>query len=327
MILIETVVDFLSQYGKVYQQGLEIRMRCPLCGDSKKSKLKKRFSVRYENKLPYSCFNCGRSGTFVELYAELEGVSVPEAFRVLDTPDFEHIKDSFKRTKKKVIEPEKEIDDLSAIEDECIGVDTVTESIILSNYKKVLIKFITDRKIPPEYKIMVSTQGRYKGRIIIPIYDNGKIVYFQGRAISNDMEPKFKNPLVEKSHIIMNHEYFKRDKVIIVTEGIVDAMMVGEHQGTCVLGGSVSDDFLSSILKRTDKGVIIAVDNDERGEIERKKLITSSKFGKLLRFFIPTDPIKDVNELKMKKGIDNMYEWIVSNSLDHWTLSIHQNMF
>ena len=174
-----------------------------------------------------------------------------------------------------------------------------------------MFDFYKFRKIPEEYNIFIATKGEYKNRIIIPIYKGNDIVYFQGRSISDDIL-KFKNPTVEKSSIIMNIDYFQRDKWIIVTEGIVDAMMVENHQGTCVLGGSISDNFLAELNGCTDKGIVIAVDNDERGEKERYKV----------RYFIPPNPIKDINEYKIKHEITDIYDTLVSNSVDYWTLSV-----
>ena len=326
MIEYQTVTDFLSQFGTLFIKGNNVNMRCMLCGDSKKSKLKKRFNVTYDNGSAfYHCFNCGKTGTFAELVAELKGISLGEAIRSIETIEFCDIE---KRLQKECIEVNDieevtTIEDLNYILDDCISVDSEVSSYVDKQYKKHLISFIENRKIPKEYNVFVATKGEYKNRYIIPIYHWGDIVYFQGRAMRDDMLPRFKNPEVEKSGIIMNIEHFNKDKFIIVTEGIIDAMALSNHQGTCVLGGSVSDDFLSVLYKSTNKGVIIAVDNDERGQKERDKLIRDSKYGKLLRYYVTPSNVKDLNEHKIKNNIDNMYDEVVSKSVDYWTLSMN----
>jgi 5S rRNA maturation endonuclease (ribonuclease M5) len=215
----------------------------------------------------------------------------------------------------------KEENNLNSILDDCISIKDDVQGYFPTLYKKELIKFVESRKIPPEYNIYVAVKGEYLGRFIIPIYYKDNIVYFQGRAINKDAYLKFMNPEVDKTGIIMNIDHFQRGKYIIVTEGIIDAMMVEDHQGTCVLGGSVSDDFLSELFKHTDAGIIIAVDNDERGKKERTKLL-NGKYGKKLRFFIPPHGTKDLNEMKIKKNIKNMYQHITFHSYDHFTLSV-----
>lgn len=332
MIQFQTVIDFLQEYGQIHIKGNKINMRCPLCGDSKKSKQKRRFWATWDEsgKCATHCFNCGVSGTFAELVSELKGISIGEAINSIETVEFCNIK--------KILEPQillenNKIDygtegysDFNYILNDCISIDSEENGYFDKKYKKILIDFIKNRKIPSEYNVFVASKGEYKNRFIIPVYHWGDIVYFQGRAINDDMEQRFKNPEVEKSNIIMNIEYFDKNKYIIVTEGIIDAMMIEGHQGTCVLGGSVSDEFLYELYKHTDKGIIIAVDNDERGEKERNNLISNSKYGKLLKYFITPDNIKDLNKYKTEENITDMYNTVVSQSIDHWTLNIKNSM-
>lgn len=330
MIEFQTVIDILQEYGQLYIKGDRINMRCMLCGDSKKSKLKKRFNVTYDSGSAfYHCFNCGRTGTFAELVSELKGISLGEAIKSIETIEFSDIE---KVLKKDTIEIEDfvettTIEDLNYILEDCISIDSDVSSYIDKQYKKHLIQFIKKRMIPKEYNVFVAKKGEYKNRYILPIYHWGDIVYFQGRAMHDDMLPRFKNPEVEKSDIIMNIDYFNKDKFIIVTEGIIDAMALSNHQGTCVLGGSVSDDFLSVLYKSTNKGVIIAVDNDDRGQKERDKLIDTSKFSNLLYFFIPPPGTKDLNEMVIKGiGGDDIYEYIVSNKINSFNLRMMNSL-
>lgn len=327
MIQLDTITEFLSEYGSIFMKGNNIGMRCPLCGDSKKSARKRRFSVTYENGSAfYNCFNCGRSGTFAELVSELKGISISEAIKSVETVEFEDIKKTLtpQLTAVKHFEPTETLD-FNCILESCLSVDSDVTNYFDKQYKDKLIQFIKDRKIPFEYNVFVANKGGYKGRYIIPIYHWGDIVYFQGRAIFDDADLKFKNPEVEKSGIIMNIDYFKPEYYIIVTEGIIDAMMVEYHQGTPVLGGSVSDDLLTELYKHTDKGIIIAVDNDERGDKEREKLL-NSKYGKMLKYYITPHGIKDLNELKIKMNIPNMYDEVCSKSMDAFTLAVLQNI-
>lgn len=327
MIRYETVTDFLQEYGQLHIRGNDIGMRCPLCGDSRKSLRKRRFSVTYENGGAFfNCFNCGRSGTFAELVSELKGISIADAIRQVETIEFSDVKKMLTHPPTSTeIQEQKEEHNLNSILEDCISIKDDVSGYFPNLYKTHLLNFVKDRRIPKEYNVFVAIKGEYLGRYIIPIFHNGNIVYFQGRAISNEAYLRYKNPEIDKTGIIMNIDKFKRDKYIIVAEGIIDAMMVENHQGTCVLGGSVSDDFLCELFKHTDKGVIIAVDNDERGSKERKKLLNGN-YGKLLKYFIPPHGTKDLNDLKIKKDIDDMYHHIVLHSYDYFTLSVFKSI-
>ena len=186
-------------------------------------------------------------------------------------------------------------------------------------------RFYINRQIPLRRNILVCHSGKYKNRFIIPVYENGIMVYFQGRSMNDYIEPKYLNPVVQKESIILNKEYFDPEKYIIITEGLIDAFMVENNQGTTCLGASISDDFLEKILCFSRK-IIIALDNpsyDKSGCENYIKIIEESKYAKTLKyFFMPRENIKDLNELKVSNKQLNIYDYIVNNSLKHFKASI-----
>ena len=120
----------------------------------------------------------------------------------------------------------------------------------------------------------------------------------------------------------MNRDHFSRDKYIILTEGIIDAAMIEDRQGTCCLGATPSDEIFRSLFSLTNKGVILALDNpnmDESGKKELQKIIKNSKYGKMIKYFImPGTEIKDINQLKIKNPDKNIYDFILNNSFSHF---------
>jgi DNA primase len=302
-----------------------------LCGDSKISPSKKRFHLDYHNGEPgYHCFNCGAKGSFVKLYSIIMGMSIAEAKKEIYKYDPEQIKKALTEKPNGNGNGKKEyhIRSMDNILDECIGIDTEARGTIEPQYQKLLKKFIEERKIPKNFKIFVATSGRYKGRAIIPIYKDGHIVYFQGRALVN-IEPKYLNPIVEKSGIIMNEEKFQRDKYVIVTEGLLDAMMIGD-QGTSVLGADIDEYFVKKVGSMTDKGIIVVLDNDETGyeKLMGKKKgegLLNQDYSNPLKFFIMPKKyshIKDLNQLVSKTNIKNIYQFVVDNSYDKFACKV-----
>ena len=339
MITIEFLHDFIfenCQKVSVSKGGHHFHTRCPLCGDSKKSLSKKRFHVEFNNAQPFfHCFNCGESGSFLELYSKIKCVSISEAKKILYRFDPNYLIQALSPRKKEKIVEEIEYESHDYILDDCIGINTDVSGIIESQYKQELQNFITKRKIPPDVPIFIAYKGDYKNRIIIPIYEDGCIVYFQGRALEDtNYDQKYKNPTLQKGSIILNKEKFDRSKYIIVSEGLIDAFMVGT-QGTSCLGAYVNAYFIESLLKLTDKGVILALDNDETGtdEIRRilgwnKKLhrfdnLKEEKWAHKVKYFImPDKNIKDLGELTLNSNIGDVYLFVVNNSYDQFNVKV-----
>lgn len=318
-ISLDTVNNFIYEHFsnvKLSKSGTHFLARCALCGDSKISKSKRRFNLDYNNGAPvYHCFNCGRSGQFIKLYSEIKGVSLEEAKREFRKFDTNIIKKSFTKNKlKKSIVAKPNITYHDYILEDCISVDDKTDGFILPIFQKALKNFIRSRNTH-NYKLYIAYKGKYKGRVIIPIYDNNNhIIFFQGRAFGKNYDKKYDNPPVEKSHIIVNDGKFDENKYIIISEGFFDALSIG-NQGTSVLGASINDDFLKRIFTKTKTGVIIALDNDEKGIEETLKIINESKYSSKLKYFLMPKQFTNYNDINMLDGnVDNVYNFIIKNS-------------
>ena len=301
------------------------KARCPVCGDSKKNLRMQRLHVDWydkHNDWVCTCYNGGcqfRSGNLYSLYSEVKGVTFGESKNHIDQLiyDTEEIKRRLttSRATSASVEPVTQNNLNIDIENDCFTVNTVTEDRIHNRYINALINFIDRREIPNE--CFVAYKGRYKGRFIIPIYVDGKMVYFQGRAITKQIEPKYLNPVVDKSSIIMNIDKFDRSKYIVVTEGIIDAWMVENNQGVSVLGAHFDDDMISKLLKLTDMGVILCFDNpliDDAGKVELRKFMHQSEYSSRVKYFLPMrKDFKDLNDLRsMIDG--SIYDYVVDNS-------------
>jgi DNA primase len=260
------------------------------------------------------------------LYSQLEGISRGHAYKILfeyDTSqyDSDSIREKYAKERAEEIKENPEPFVFEDILSDCLGPDDKANSYLTQKYQNYLLYFYNLRNIPRSIKLFVAYKGKYKGRIIIPIYDtNNNLVYFQGRSISEVTEPKYKNPELPKT-VIYNAASFDRDKYIIVTEGLLDAFMI-PNQGTTCLGGSVSDEFVKELTSYSDKGVILVYDNDKPGVKSLLKFMKESKFANSVFYFLFPDKyqqVKDLNELVGKHRINDMYSFIVDNKLSRMT--------
>jgi len=310
----------MNNCENVSYKDASFHCRCPICGDSKKSIKKKRFHLKFidENNTKAHCFNCDWSGNFESLYAYINGITLSEAYKRINQIKYNDIKESlFKKYKNKKENKKNNncLNNFNIILKDCVSEKSKTNGIITRKYKEALKKFRHDRKIPDKIELFISFRGKYKGRIIIPIIQNGNIVYFQARSLHKNAKMKYINPPSEKN-VIPNIDKFDKNKYIVVTEGLIDSFMV--DNGTCCLGKCINDNFILSCLNKTEKGVIIALDNDKSGKDSTLKIIADSLYkDRLLYFIMPAEysNITDLNELIIKNSdIEDVYSFIVKNS-------------
>jgi DNA primase len=301
--------------------GTHFNFRCPFCGDSEKSKIKKRFHLQYksENDIYFNCFNCAHKGNFYDLYAFINGISSKEAFKKLNKYNKDQIFKRLSKTSRKQFEEHKtELYIFNQfLKEKCLDEHSEPSSYIQGKLISVLKTFKEKRKISDAF---ICYEGKFKNRIIIPVYNKKDCIYFQGRRINSSQYPKYLNPKIEKENVILNKDKFDKEKYIIITEGLLDAISIGD-QGTSCLGATIKDDFLKKIFEYTDKGIIISLDNDERGIQETINIINKSKYNKSLYYFF-LDKYKDLNEFHVNNSI-NLYKYIIDNKKSYLNAIMH----
>lgn len=336
MIELETVSQFMIEnfeQVQVTNHGRHFLSRCRLCGDSKINPYKKRFNMDWNNGIPgWHCFNCGEHGSFYDIYSRIKGLTLEEARKELHKWNDEKIpKYVAKKSKRKKSKKKEEINReyFNWIKDDCY-ISPFTEGgifcqrgIMAKQYINRLMNFYEERKIPIEYEIYICHRGRYKNRIIIPILDeNRNIIYFQARRLpKSGLTPKYDNPQAPKELCILNEHRFDREKYIIVHEGLIDAFMVG-NQGTSCLGKEVSDKLLKELLKLTNKGVIIALDNDTEAYKSLGRFMRKSSYAQKVRYFMyPKEFVMfdDINSIVKERLYLDVYELITQNSVRYST--------
>lgn len=319
MLSIEDVHEFMyEKCDKVTTSysGTRFHCRCPLCGDSQVSESKKRFHLEYmDDDCRYNCFNCNSSGNFYKLYSILNGVDKKEAWKKFHEYNAKSIRTKWLKSNNPKEEPKEIQDNFNWIRDHCIFIDDDPDEsgFMYRKYYDLLKKFIDDRKINTD--VYICTDGRYKDRYIIPIFENGDIIYFQARSIYKDAENKYLNPSAEKQNIIFNKDKFIKGNPIFTAEGVIDAQSINNN-GTCCLGKTITDEFLSKLYEYSDD-IYIVFDNDESGYIALSNLIKTSEYRNRLKYFLmPKHYIqyKDMNQLKCSVDDIELDKFIISNS-------------
>lgn len=104
------------------------------------------------------------------------------------------------------------------------------------------------------------------GRVILPVYDSGRLVYYQARAVHAGQTPKYLNPAVDKSSIRFTAG---QGSTAVACEDILSAIRVGSimggstYTGVSILGTSPSVNSVNYLA--TYKRVLAWFDPDEAG--------------------------------------------------------------
>ncbi len=118
----------------------------------------------------------------------------------------------------------------------------------------------------------MALAGGYKGRLVIPLYDQaGVLVGYAARAL-DDSEPKYLFPSSDKgfykSHLVYNlwRVITERPRSVVVTEGFFDVMQLTQagYPAVALMGSSLAD-AQAALLCAHFRHLVIMMDGDTAG--------------------------------------------------------------
>lgn len=289
----EKLMEYLPT-NKVIR-GDDVNFRCMLCGDSKKSSIKKRAHYSLSKGI-FHCFNCDASMTGLKLLEYLSG------------SDFDEIKSEYIRMKVKVENKQFNSRPIEILDNSKFNFNDIVQ-IVDPKWKNPLSdlakEYLTKRKVleAPFLKEKFYSYFAKNGLeyILIPWKLNGIEGYYQ----LNDFQKKDK---YGRKYI-----FPKKDKIVygldnidisfpyvICLEGVYDSLFV--KNGICIGGKSLSDLQKEIIHKRYPKHqIVLSYDNDQPGFESYMKIVkrNPSEF-KFFKWFNTNTSEKDINDRVLK---------------------------
>jgi len=148
-----------------------------------------------------------------------------------------------------------------------------------------------------KYNIGYCEDGLYKGRIIIPSYDeSGELNYFIARSFYEDETMKYKNPPVNRDVIVFENQINWNEPITLV-EGAFDAFSV-KRNVIPLLGKFLLSKLKNKIFEKGVKEITIMLDSDAI-EDSTKHTDYFMKNGIKVKNIIPSG--KDAGELGYEK--------------------------
>lgn len=298
--------------------------RCPICGDSVKSKTKARgYFFKKNNDFFFKCHNCG-AGLNVYNFLERMAPTLCRQYALERYAKGENNKSNYIKPETRDLYPEP-----ASIPKQYsyIPVSDLPEDHICK-------KYLRSRKLDRHYnrfgyaedfaKLANEINPKYdlfkEPRLVIPIMDeSGKLQGIQGRILEGSRnETKYITIRITDDPLCYGIDRVDRSKTVIVVEGPIDSMFLDNAVG-CL--GSSNFREMESRFGIVD--AIYVLDNEPRNkEIVRilEKLI---KDGKRVCIWPLENKLKDVNDMVLQ-GID-VYDTILTNAYSGLSAMLNLN--
>lgn len=238
---------------------------CPLCGDRKL-----RGGFKFDGDFTgYSCWNCQSKFKYEEGTGKLSknAKDILEAFGItrdtlsdltsaifLNQAPKEADIDLESMTKVKLTTPE-------------VAFPDRTFKLLSDGHEGLqepLLEYMMGRKIDPlKTEWYFSLDPKFLRRVIIPYWRDGKLIYWQARAIDDDVKPRYLNCVVAKDAVLYGYDRLSsyESAPLFVTEGVFDAEII---EGMAILGSSLNTAKVE-ILKRSRRRLLFVIDRDQTG--------------------------------------------------------------
>lgn len=297
------IVEVIGRYVKLKKTGQNYVACCPFHKEKTPS-----FTVSYSKQF-YHCFGCGASGTAITFLMKYSGLSFVESIELLSNevglvvPNsyVNHNFDEVHQLKEKRQNLEQIMQRISSfycneLKNNSDAQEYLFQKRDLNNSicEKFLIGYAGSSrqelsKIFKTYNEDLINSGmvkkisdnnfydHFRSRIMFPIRSlQGKIIGFGGRALYDDVQPKYLNSpetkLFDKSKVLYglyeNREGIRNSGKIIVVEGYMDVISLFRHgiNYSVATLGTATTDYHIKILCRQSDNIYFCFDGDKAGK-------------------------------------------------------------
>ena len=255
--------QYLSKYNPKYLNKDEVIITCPLCG-------KPKLTINIRKKL-WHCWVCQEygynysgkripikgAGNIAHLVALLENCSYTSAFELVKTDkdiikkNFDYIDsfymDSFQR--RPVPYPP-------------------YSKLITAPLPYMYLRGITMQDVY-QYGLFYCDGGRYRNRLIFPVWEDGNLIFYQGRAMWDSSDSDFIKTDNCKGGdaggCLFNLGKASSFPNVVITEGPIDAIHVGLN-AVCTWGKHITDNQINLLYSSGVSDIVLLWDGPSKTE-------------------------------------------------------------
>jgi hypothetical protein len=232
-----------------------VNVKCPECGD-------KSFNLGFNITGNYAhCWRCGGKELYLIL-SEILNIPYNMVYTIID---------EYKDNTETIIQykPKK-----------TNSVTLPTNTLNVEERKYLKTRGYNPLTLMQKYGVVGGgISGKWKYRIIVPVFEKHRLVSFLGRSILTPEQlkyfdvPRYKNLSEDESLISVKNVLFNADncknKTAVMLEGSFDVFRFGDDS-FCCLGSELTQTQINKIANKFDK-VFILFDNEKEAQIKAKK--------------------------------------------------------
>lgn len=283
----------------------------------------------------FNCFNCSASVTYNPEFDTSMSDNMEKILNDFNIPKEEwqkvvfdnfirvnqHGALSLKRVERNAIEPEilplppyfyiLEDDPNNTIAQKAIAYLNEQRSIDYLSYPFLLGKLTNDPK-----------SIKWKDRLIIPIFKNDNIIFYQGRDLTGTAIKKYESPDAARENVIhgFEHLFTNPDLPLYITEGWFDAYHIN---GVAVLGAKMSESQVKW-LNQSPRTKVIVPDKSGDGDVLARQAIA---LGWSVAIPDCGQTVKDVNDCIVKYGPVYTLQTLKAHTFCGYEAEMRVNMY
>jgi hypothetical protein len=325
MSLQDIILKYVDVKPHPNQQGW-YQTLCRVCNDHGKKGLRAGFRFDGDS-VAYNCFNCGITASYHPAGILTDKMSkVLHAFDIPESELNQLILDNIGKDNKSkhinkyidIIPPELPLPEFFYPLTDDKQDDWCQESI----------DYLTSRNVDwtsqPFFCVKQSSDQKFKrwyGRLIIPVYYDKKLIFYQGRDLTNLHVKKYLSPNASKQNVLYGYEKILQHTTepLYVMEGWFDAVLI---DGIALLGNKLTPAHIEW-LNRTKRQKVIIPDKFGDGQLLAKSALKQG-------WAISTPDFadcKDVSAAVEKYGLLYTLKTISNNIVDGPLAEINLNIY
>jgi len=299
-------------------------MRCPICGDSRKSKTKARgYILGSGGKFMYTCHNCNVSMSFGRFLETVDPTAYEEYKR-------ETFLEKYGKGTERIVEPAPDISRF--ITPKFIKYTALADLRKISQLplEHPARRYVVSRRIPPHIhsrlfyapkfktwtnklkpdKFNPEKIGKDEPRLVIPFVDQeGNLFGYQGRAFF-DIEPRYITIILnDEKPRVYGLDRIDLKKHVNIVEGPIDSMFV---TNCLAMGGSHLDKTVAALGLQPDK-VTIVYDNEPRNKEIVAAIEKAIDNGYNVCIWPDNHQYKDINDMIKDGYKTDMVDTLIKN--------------
>lgn len=310
----QTLAGRLDQYRIRSTNPYKINFRCPICGDSQKSRSKARgWLLERDSAFFYYCHNCGASQSFSFFLKTVD----PLAFK-------DYIADKFMKDSANTAKPILETTKFEAPRFEKNPLKSI-KKVSQLNWNHPVKAYIEKRQIPanqhyrlyyaPKFKTWINSIipnkfaniEKDEPRLVIPFLDENKRVFGVSARGFDPKGIRYITIMFEDRPKIFGLDTVNFDREYYIVEGAIDSFFLKNAVAMAGADGNTAS------LKKAKENAVFVFDAEPRNKEIHKRMEKIIDSGYKICIWPKNVPGKDINEMHLNK-LNNIENIIKQNT-------------